>query len=671
MKNKGIPFIEQHIEKFVLGAAGAVFFSVIAWQVLGTHNNVKLDGRDSAPGAIDQALAQRTQALADKLEQPAAPLDEKLGERLKPDAPKYAAKLGAPVAPKGDLPRIEPSLASMLQSEGATSGQPFHIPNFDALAMRSTIQVSDTLDATVIEQQADIKKMFVSASGPFDITWTVPSATVDLKQMRAELDSAVDGAQIPKFWFRSTLFVIDIAFERERHLDNGSWGESTLVPVLPGQFSFRPEIAKGADASLRDAAFNYLTDKTAQRHILQPDFYPTKRSNFSAATLLSEDGVASTQGEDPEIRRMKKKASRLAIEAKRFKDELEELGGPLEETPKDDKKKDDAQKGSGGAAGNGGGSGGGGASRPGGGLGGASGGSMSGGKRGAGDEATKERRIKLTKTLKDKERDLAAAEKALADKLGSVEASANASKVKDTASSDLATANSLVVWAHDIGVKAGEQYRYRAVAKVYNPFFTNGALLVDGQKKYGDPFTLDTRASDWSAPFRVSPPVAFFVVDAQAGEGRLGLGQATVEVFKYYDGQRRLERFTIQPGDAIGAGRTRDGVEFDTGFYLVDVYADPSIERAGTDRRVSAVAVVQNAVGDRYEIRVPKDELTQPLRLTFEDELELSKAEESAAKDAKDASGKGGKDSGKDAPKTPNAPKGGPKGGGNNPAAPR
>jgi hypothetical protein len=151
----------------------------------------------------------------------------------------------------------------------------------------------------------------------------------------------------------------------------------------------------------------------------------------------------------------------------------------------------------------------------------------------------------------------------------------------------------------------------------------------------------------------------------------LGLGQATVEVFKYYDGQRRLERFTIQPGDAIGAGRTRDGVEFDTGFYLVDVYADPSIERAGTDRRVSAVAVVQNAVGDRYEIRVPKDELTQPLRLTFEDELELSKAEESAAKDAKDASGKGGKDSGKDAPKTPNAPKGGPKGGGNNPAAPR
>ena len=79
MKNKGIPFIEQHIEKFVLGAAGAVFFSVIAWQVLGTHNNVKLDGRDAAPSEIDEALATRTQALAQKLEQPAPAIDEKLG----------------------------------------------------------------------------------------------------------------------------------------------------------------------------------------------------------------------------------------------------------------------------------------------------------------------------------------------------------------------------------------------------------------------------------------------------------------------------------------------------------------------------------------------------------------------------------------------------------------
>ena len=77
-------------------------------------------------------------------------------------------------------------------------------------------------------------------------------------------------------------------FQRERRLADGSWGESTVVTPLPGQFSFRPEIAKGADAGLRDAAFNYLTDKSQQRQILQPDFFATKRSNFSPAMLVAE-----------------------------------------------------------------------------------------------------------------------------------------------------------------------------------------------------------------------------------------------------------------------------------------------------------------------------------------------------------------------------------------------
>jgi len=217
-----------------------------------------------------------------------------------------------------------------------------------------------------------------------------------------------------------------------------------------------------------------------------------------------------------------------------------------------------------------------------------------------------------------------------------------------------------VVWAHDIGVSAGEQYRYRAVAKVYNPFFTNGALLVESQKKLGEPFTLASATSGWSEPFRVSPPIAFFVVDAQAGEGRLGTGQATVEIFRYYDGERRRERLTIQPGDSIGGGRTRDGVEFDTGYFLVDVYADPSIERGGTDRRPGAVAVVQNALGDRYEIRIPKDELGHPLRLDFEDEIELAKSDA----EAKKGSDKDGTKS--DAPKgdAPKGPTGSGSGGG-------
>jgi hypothetical protein len=193
------------------------------------------------------------------------------------------------------------------------------------------------------------------------------------------------------------------------------------------------------------------------------------------------------------------------------------------------------------------------------------------------------------------------------------------------ASSDLASADSIVVWAHDLGVKAGQEYRYRAVAKVYNPFFTNGALLVDAQRKLADSFTLSSPVSEWSQPVRVLPPVLFFVTDAQAGEGKLGMGQAKVEIWRYFDGERRKQSFTVQPGDALGGGKTVDGIEYDTGYFLVDVYAESSGDRGSADRKPSTVVVVQNTLGDRYELRLPSDDSVSTVRKNFEVELESAK----------------------------------------------
>jgi hypothetical protein len=645
MKNKGIPFVEQHIEKFVLGAAGFVFLSVVAWQIVGTHNNVTLDGRNAAPSEIDEALAARTQTLAQKLEAPAPSIGDKLGERLKPQADSFAQLLGASVSPAAELPSIQPALAKVLQSEGATAGTPFHVPKFPTMAMRPTVQVSDTLDPSVVEQNAALKAMFPTGATSYDITWAVPNAVLDVKTMRSELQSSSGGAQIPGFWYRSTLFLIDVEFQRERKLTDGSWGESIAVPALPGQFSFRPEIAKGADAGLRDAAFNYLADKAQQRQIVQPDFYLTKRSIFSPAMLLSErDSQTGEVSENPEdakldgeIRRLKRELGGLAVQAKRIKEDLDGIGGPLEDTSKEDKKKEEEKKKKeeeqGGNQGGNRGGGGGGLGRPGGGLGGAGSGGSAGGMSGRNNpaaEANREKRIALTKKLKKIDSDTKSKEESLAEKLKKRGISESEAKTRDAASSDLETADSLVVWAHDLGVKPGEQYRYRAIAKAYNPFFTNGSLLVDAQKKLGDGFTLDTVASDWSDPFRVSPPVRFFVVDAQAGEGRLGVGQATVEVYRYFDGQRRKSRFTVQPGDEIA--QSKDGIAFETGFFLVDVYTDPASERGGADRRPVALAVVQNALGDRYEVRIPREDLNSDDRIEFEDEIAIAKADSESAK---------------------------------------
>jgi hypothetical protein len=660
MKNKGIPYIEQHIEKFVLGAAGAVFFSVVAWQVLGTHNNVTLDGRNARPSEIDEALASRTQLLREKLDQPAPSLSETLGDRLKPQADAFASKLGSAVSPQGLLPTIEPALASVLQSDGATAGKPFHVPEFAPMSMRAAIQVSDTVDQAAIEKDEQAKKFF--SSGNYDLTWVVPSATLDVAQIRKELASSEKGAAIPQFWYQSSVFVIDVEFERERRLPDGSWGEASVVAPLAGQFSFRPEIAKGADAGLRDSAFSYLADKASQRKILQPDFFPTRGSKFSPEMVLEEKIVVESASEDPEkakvedeLRRLRKDVNKWTIEVTRLKEELEGLGGPLEDTSKEDKRREEERKrdeernrGNGGT--------GGGLGRPGGGLGGAAGG-MEGGRRKPGDEANKERRIRLTKTLKEREAKLGRAQEDLAKKQEAAGVVAESVKIADAGSSNLDKTDSVVVWAHDLQVMPGEQYRYRAVTKVYNPFFTYGTLLVADQKKLGDAFTLSTVTSEWSEPYRVTPPVEFFVVDAQAGEGRLGTGQATFEVFRYVDGERRVQRFIVQPGDVIGAAKDASSADFSTGFFLVDVYADPSIERSGTDRRPTAVAVVQNAVGDRYQIRIPKEDAADGRRRDLLDEIELAKS--GADGNDEGASTDGAQGDGKGAPRGPGGAAGG------------
>jgi hypothetical protein len=187
-------------------------------------------------------------------------------------------------------------------------------------------------------------------------------------------------------------------------------------------------------------------------------------------------------------------------------------------------------------------------------------------------------------------------------------------------------------------VKAGETYRYRAVARTYNPFFTNGGVLVESQKSLGDPFTMGTAVAQWGEPFAVTPPIAFFVIDAVPGEGRLGIGAATVEIYRYYDGERHRERVSVQPGEMIGAGKSRDGIDFDTGFYLVDVLADPATDRGGSDRRPAAVAVVQSVLGETYQVRVPRQQANDTMRVSFEDEIELAKADGDDAK-AKDKDG--------------------------------
>ena len=60
-----------------------------------------------------------------------------------------------------------------------------------------------------------------------------------------------------------------------------------------------------------------------------------------------------------------------------------------------------------------------------------------------------------------------------------------------------------------------------------------------------------------------------------------GRGEATVEVYRLHDGQRQVESFNVSPGDRIGEAASSKsesaGVDFTTGWFIVDIFVDPSV----------------------------------------------------------------------------------------------
>lgn len=646
MKTKGISFFEQHVEKFVLGATGAIFFSVLVWQLIPT--TVKLDGKDVSLSDVDGEISAKTDVLENRLKETREPLAKQLEGKLPPLQGDAFDKLAAAgVSPSGELPQVEPRLAkALLNSSGLRSDEIYHEPVFVAAKMLAPKQFDATIGSSSLKAIEGIANIQAGSTGKADISWIVPSAEIDLKQLRDELVAKGPGnaVAIPTNWFKGTLFVVDVVFEREELNSDGTWGSLRTVDVLPvpTALSFRKDMAGSPGAKFRDFVWEQLTDKSKQRSLMQPDFLPTEGKDVAFTSADMVDQGSSEVTVDPKVRSLRREVTRLEFAVKRMEEELKDLGGPRDEDPKEDKKndkKDEQERGSGGS------------SPPRGGLGGGGGGlggSMGSGKRTDADsaetEAKKKKQISLTKRWKDEQKKLAARKA----ELEKVDAAAAAAASAATAGFDLSTAATALVWGHDIGVKLDGTYRYRAELRVYNPFFTNTGLLVANQKPLGEKPWLPTAVSEWSAPIRVAPRVSFFVTDAVLGDGRLGVGQATVELYTYTEGRRDMERLTLQPGDAIeyrgGSGTVA------TNYYLVDVLPDPAAERGGTDRRPAAIAIIQSTAGETYEVRIPRAETDSMARMNLQDKLEDQRREEEVAKEDEKSGGDVTKPSGQSTP---------------------
>jgi hypothetical protein len=178
------------------------------------------------------------------------------------------------------------------------------------------------------------------------------------------------------------------------------------------------------------------------------------------------------------------------------------------------------------------------------------------------------------------------------------------------------------IWQHDDDVKAGKTYRYKMRYRLKNPIFGTNA---GEPPALAEQFSLDSEFSDWTTPITVPSLVNFFVA------GGVVQGRSTVafEVFRWDQGQQKMERFDVAPGDLVGG--ERNGVNFITDWTVVDFRQDP---RANDHQ----ILLVNNKDGSVVARSFGTDR-NDRLYIALKKQVEDAKAAERAASPAAGAGG--------------------------------
>ena len=578
MKLKGINQFEQHVEKILLGAAVAIAGGIVAWQFISAPT-AKVGGKTVSPGEVDDMLTARANSLRSNME--AAP---SLLEDIKTDpvAPEFEKSLRGDVAPAKALARTSPNFNGRLvkAASGSSAETWYLVPTIPAVQMLHVYETPDSLTAESAQLAKDASAViaarpdFEKIDGPRDIVWTTPSAKIDLKALRAALAASDPSANPPKaavpgVWFQETPYIVDLVFERREKRPDGTWSDPVTVPVFADRsqdLQFRSRLSN-PPIELRDEVFALLGNEGNQREILQPSFYDTVNDAFVSPEVQGDsepeaeatDTAAADLGAARRRLQLRTELVRKKRQADTIRAEVDKLGGmwdddlekKREKEEKDRKRDEDRSSGSGGGGGASGGGGGG--------LGGAMGGKNNQDDANAARDEKKRQQERKTKSLQLKRflSDIAAIEKELG-----VEPSVSSASPAAAKPVPLSAMDEFLVWAHDMEVIPGQEYQYRCVAKVYNPFFGKGNQLVRDQDASGisSVFTLDSVASEWSSPVTVLPKVRFFVSRSSTGDGgMLGAGSAQLVIFVLQDGRWREENFSVVPGDRIGGIKQKDG----------------------------------------------------------------------------------------------------------------
>ncbi|MCC6230717.1 MAG: hypothetical protein IT432_16015 [Phycisphaerales bacterium] len=528
MKLKGINTFEQYVDKALFGLVGASLLGVLAWQFVGPGNQIEVAGQMVDPDKAYGPVKTQAEAILAKVnsQSPELPVPPR-ADVLK----RFEDRLTKGVSPGKNIVALAPRLPLTPDAGASLAGNaeapiaPLAVPAPSGVMAATFASAIDPMEVIANDELAKL----LPKEQPFDKQAVSVEAVFDGTALTKALENDPEGdpRSIPLGWWRGQMGVVAVEMERERQLSSGEWGETTIVPPMPGRVSLLKDLDKSVK-SKGDLPLLVSQASQAQDLIMRPAYY-----NIIAGpewTPPTEMAAGETKSE--KIDRIQKQINDMVKEEAVLKRRLENKG---KQATAPDRGRDTSE-------GDGGGGHGGGRGRP---------GQIVEPKPASrpnqSDRPDKPvKRDPIEVKLEEVSARIVKAQAEL-DKLNAPEQTTSGESQKRL---PLLDDPKVRVWTHDISAEPGATYRYRVRVVTNNPLY--GQKLVEAQKADSESPVARGLWSEWTDPITVEAKEYFFITGASPSD-ELGTARASAEMYKFYYGFWRKGAAAVEPGDVLAA----------------------------------------------------------------------------------------------------------------------
>lgn len=602
---KDATFVQQHIEKMVLGVGVLIFLLTVLLYVVGKPFSYEVGNNEyeNASDAIAVLQGTRRQIEVGLNDPNPVPL------RVPPAfAADFRDMLVQPVNPQDSVQR----LADGGLTSNAVDPPPVDPPRYVSVTppMPEKIEYvfgEDVLDA---EFNPDVVNAYKELMGldrrPLDFSMFIAAADFNAyewaKRLR-ETKGGEDEIAIPQGISSQRFGIAGVALLRQTWDEKkGGWGDERIVPALPGQVRLLP--SDKAPSEPNEAVQTVLNLRESQPEIARPEL--PWLTGFVQAVAPGDDdlrfgdeleAINGALGEGdlgPTEKKIKQLEARIAqIEARRA--ERQERQGDRPPSEGNDGREDpesrqiakiqrDIER-----------------LRP----------------RAEEEKADRERLAELAKKRaeerqkREEERKKRAAASRQPDDFAI-----------EQEKLEVAEGATIRVWAADPTMRPGKTYRYKLLVSVINPLYAVPRLakdqLAENQSRAAIlPSQAEIDKAPWITQVTVEPESRFFFTSGSEDS-------AKVEVFRRVNGELRKGTFEAAPGDTIGDVVTKraksdfeqdEKIDLRVGSLLVDIE-----ERRNLEGKSVYVMIYMDEDGNLYE-RSQIEDYNSPARKTKEREM--------------------------------------------------